>query len=270
MTAPLESRQSSSQIRPYYDDGEAVIYHGRCEEVLPTLSGVGLVITSPPYNLSRSLDDTPNEAMHDRSRPGWGDREFRFTDGYEEHDDGMPLAEYRAWQRNVLSACWASLSPTGAIYYNHKPRAQRGRVLLPTEYVPDEAILRQVIIWDRITKGMAYVPQAYNTGHEWLLLIAKPAFVLKSRSASAASDIWRFPPAQNVGHPCPFPLGIPATAIETAAFDGPVVDPFCGSGTTLRAAKDAGVRSIGIERSERYCEIAARRLAQQSLFGEAA
>lgn len=74
------------------------------------------------------------------------------------------------------------------------------------------------------------------------------------------------------GHPCPKPLQFARILISRLARPAEIIcDPFMGSGTTLRAAKDIGHRAIGIEIEERYCEIAAKRLAQGALdlFGEA-
>ncbi len=77
--------------------------------------------------------------------------------------------------------------------------------------------------------------------------------------------------AEKNGHPCPKPIGQWKWLLKRASLDGEcVLDPFMGSGTTLVAAKDLGRQAIGIEIEERYCEIAAKRLAQSVFdFGEA-
>lgn len=65
-------------------------------------------------------------------------------------------------------------------------------------------------------------------------------------------------------HPAQKPLEVMRWSIELSGTErgGVILDPFMGSGTTLRAAKDLGYRAIGVEIEERYCEIAANRLAQ--------
>jgi site-specific DNA-methyltransferase (adenine-specific) len=66
-------------------------------------------------------------------------------------------------------------------------------------------------------------------------------------------------------HPSQKPVELFRWCISLSAKIGMVLDPFMGSGTTLRAAKDLGRKAIGIEIEERYCEIAAKRMAQEVL-----
>lgn len=234
---------------PYYQDDHVTIYHGDCREILPALSGVDLCLTSPPYNLSG--DDGQPTGSYFKNLDG----------GYDTHNDAMPRGEYIEWQRDILRLIWGSLTDDGAIFYNHKPRARGERVQLPHELIPDEMPIRQIIIWDRLS-GFNRQFTYFVPAHEYVYLIAKPAFRTTTRSVD---DVWRIPFETNTEHPAPFPLSLARLAIgSTVAML--TLDPFMGSGTTLRAAKDLGRKAIGIELSERYCEIAARRMGQEVLF----
>lgn len=227
-------------MKPYYSDDAVTIYHARNEEVLPSLTGVGMVLTSPPYNLGQT-QGTEWKAL---------------GSGYGTHDDTMTHVEYVAWQHKVLTMCWDTLADDGAIYYQHKPRVKDKGVLLPLELNPGLP-LRQIITWDR---GSGFMRQftCYVPCYEWIMLMAKPAFRITTRDVF---DVWRIPPVSGSDHPAPFPLALATRAIRTTTA-ALIVDPFMGSGTTLRAAKDLGRKAIGIESHEPFCEMAAKRMAQ--------
>jgi site-specific DNA-methyltransferase (adenine-specific) len=255
-------------VHPYWQEDGMTIYHGRCEEILPTLPQVDLILTSPPYNLGVTTGggfplghyhaDAP---MHKRSGMGkWPNAAI--ANGYGIHEDTMVPEEYERWQQEILTTLWSKLSAQGAIYYNHKPRVQGHELWTPLALNPSLPI-RQIIIWAR-AGGINFSPSFYVPTHEWIIIFAKPAFRLKSKGASGVGDVWYIPQELSTTHPAPFPLKLALTAISTTS--APIVlDPFMGSGTTLLAAKELGRSAMGIDVEESYCEIAVNRLRQAVL-----
>jgi site-specific DNA-methyltransferase (adenine-specific) len=251
-------------VRPYYEADGVTIYHADCVDVLPHLKA-DLCVTSPPYNLGgkpwANLGNwKPGDSKTGQSK--WRNG----SDGvggiqYADHSDAMPWEQYVAWQRQVISLLWQAVGESGAVFYNHKPRVIGAKLWLPLELLPPEVVLRQIIVWAR-PGGLNFNPTAFLPSHEWVMLLAKPEFRLKSRAAAGTGggDVWRMSPEPSV-HPAPFPLALPTNAIEPTDA-ATVLDPFAGSGTTLVAAKKLGRRAIGIEKDEAYCEMAAKRFEQ--------
>ena len=239
-------------MTPYYEQDGITIYHGDCRDVLPTIQSADCVVTSPPYNKGLRYDKGWTGAVTE------GCTGSRFRDGYGVCADAIPQSEYEALHMEILSTV-LSIAPT--VFYNHKPRIIEKRLWTPLALVPDDAPLRQIIIW-KTGAGINWMPGAWTPSHEWLLLFARHDFQIRD-DCESRSDVWDIAPHKSGAHIAPFPQALAERCIRSATDDRDIVlDPFMGSGTTLRAAKDLGRKAIGIEIEERYCEIAANRLAQ--------
>ncbi len=113
------------------------------------------------------------------------------------------------------------------------------------------------LVWDkRFRNGEAFLADAevawWSWGHGVYI------YAQTWQGSSKAGETERHHPTQK-------PEGLMRWCIEKMHFGTPILDPFMGSGTTLRAAKDLGRKAIGIEIEEKYCEIAAKRMAQEVL-----
>lgn len=120
-------------------------------------------------------------------------------------------------------------------------------------------------LWWHKTADMAAPWRGWCMNSEAILVFSRPGAAWP-KPALYRSDLYQTGPHGKNGHPCSKPLGVVTDLVERLSGpDSIVLDPFMGSGPTVRAAKDLGRRAIGIEIDERYCEIAARRLDQGAL-----
>lgn len=260
-SSPLQT--NSAPPTPYYSDDLVTLYHGRTEDVLPTLSDVAATFTSPPYN---TLGKTLGKPSGMYGNSGWLAKVA--AAGYA---DDMSEDDYAAWQVAVAGMVRDATRPGGSFFYNHKCRWRDMVMIHPLDYVRafEGWTLRQEVIWDR-NLSMTFNARMFATSEERIYWLVRPGepHVWNQEAASYLS-VWKVRPQMGVdGHPCPFPEGIVTRALVGTTNPGDLVlDPFAGSGTTLQVAKDLGRRAVGIEVNERYCEVAANRLTQDTLFG---
>lgn len=259
---------------PYYDVDGITLYHGDNLDVMPLVGQFDLVFTSPPYNLGavptgfKPLGHwKPGAISGSGGRGAWkGGANSGHGVEYGAHDDAMPWDEYVAWQKATMLAMDRQLTDDGAIFYVHKPRTVGTRLWRPDALVPDVLTVRCEIVWDR-GSGMNFTPTAFVPNTERILVIARDDWRIP-KGQRGIGDVWRIPADTSTEHPAPFPVALPSRAL-TATKPHRVLDPYAGSGSTLLAAKAAGITAVGIEKDERWCELIVRRLdagVQSSLF----
>ena len=124
---------------------------------------------------------------------------------------------------------------------------------------------KSFIVWDKGVHSMGDLQHEFGRQWEGCAFYPGPEHSFLKRPVDIIRHM-RVSPEQLL-HPTQKPVGAISPLITSHPGDT-ILDPFMGSGTTLRAAKDLGRKAIGIEIEERYCEIAAKRMAQSAMLME--
>jgi len=212
-------------IKPYYADDFVTIYQGDCRAILPELGKVDIVATDPPYGMGYESNWTT-----DHQKKG-------AIEGDDFYDCEM-IAVMKSMARSALYAFgrWDNL----------------------TEGMPKP---KSVIVWDKGGHSMGDLKHEYGRRWEMCCFWPGPNHSWGSTRPVDVISTKRVSPDALI-HPTEKPVGL-MTKILSHSSGSTVLDPYCGSGSTLRAAKDLGLSSIGIEIEERFCEIAAKRASQE-------
>ena len=231
---------------PYYERDGITLYLGDCREVLPQLdlSTVDITIADPPYNL-----DLPY--------------------GGSRGTDKVDVESYEQWIATWLNAVpWPLVTFCGTKNLHtftrvanptwtgawHKPNAAGGQPL------GGFAAWEPVLFYGR--------PNAPVRHDAWSVALTKQEFGSDRNTPRPGkirtNGVAIHGKVQPGRHPCPKPLPLMWRLVDACTTVGQtVLDPFVGSGTTLRAAKDLGRQGIGIDNVEAYCEMTVQRLQQE-------
>jgi hypothetical protein len=224
-------------VKPYYEHAGITIYHGDCREFIWLPESVApawpiptpdLVLTDPPYGIN--------------------------------HSSNRGAYRGSSWQGTEINGdCDTSLRDLVISIFTSKPMFVFG-----TWKIQRPVNTRQVLIWDKGPAfGMGDVEFPWKNSYEEIYVIGD-GFEGRRDEAVLHGHLvvsWK---SKGRSHPHEKPVSLLKYLISKTRAEQ-ILDPFMGSGTTLRAAKDLGRRAIGIEIEEKYCEIAAKRLSQEVL-----
>lgn len=248
--------------------GSGIILHGDSLELRSVLGAAGIyepvacVVTSPPYNTGQPYPGVPDVvplAVHlDRIR-GWS----------------REISKVMMWGGRV----WVNVPPALPIVVGEQPRWSPLHAWFK-ELLGAGLSYRDTVVWfqndahQATAWGSWMSPNAPNLRGRWeaLLLFSRGPWsrgvkhsleadgVTSEEFTEWAQNVWSFPPARRVkdGHPCPFPGELARRAVLLSTAPGELVlDPFAGSGTTVRVAQGLGRRGVGVDLSAEYAGEAA-------------
>lgn len=243
----LEKSLSKTSLTPwppagvkwYYSDSSCAIACGDCREILPTLPKVDLVLTDPQYQLA--------DGQRANSFGRLGQKTARKIKGsrVDDYNWGTVRGDESPYDPSFLLS-FPKVILWGAIHYANR--------------LPNETCW---FIWDKRAGG---TPDD-NADCEL-------AWTNLGGPARAYTHLWRGicrAGEENIAiggsklHPFQKPVSLMTWCLSQVKNPGLVADPYCGSGSTLRAAKNLGLKAVGIELEEAYCETSARRLEQEVL-----
>lgn len=215
------------RVSPYYtsEDGRIIVYCGDARAILPTLT-YDVLVCDPPYG--------------GMLRSGWSGA---FGDCAVAGDESTELRD------------WA-IAEAGDV----------PMIVFGSPRLPRPKVLCNVLVWDKGEHvGMGDLSFPWKPNHEEIYVIGsgftgrRTGSVLRFNAIAGTVAL-----VNGRHHPTEKPTALMQALIDKCP-DGVIVDPFMGSGSTLRAAANLGRRAIGIEIKERYCSIACTRLQQQAL-----
>jgi site-specific DNA-methyltransferase (adenine-specific) len=216
-------------------DGITLV-HGDCLLVIGDLPMVDLVLTDPPYGV-------------------------RYVTARRSHSDKLRKAIANDESLDTFAAAWPlcidRLKDNRHWYAFASPR-------MVHEALPVVGNAKHTIAWDKGDRGTVGDLEC-GFGEAWEAIL----YGMKGRrplNGKRPRTVIRFDWSSTMDpvHPTVKPVPLLEKLINWSTDEGEtVLDPFCGSGTTLRAAKNLARKAIGIEQDERYCEIAAKRLSQE-------
>jgi DNA modification methylase len=225
----LDDVVSTVSVAPYYRDEAVVIFNADCKEIVPQMPKSCLLLTDPPYGIKQ------DRGMGGGGYDGFGEGVKRNPRAYEGGwDNGRPEPE-------TLQACLAAADVCivwGGNYFSD---------LLPQAC--------KWLVWDKEQT----MPSYSDAELAWTTLSGVSVKMLRYCGAGLMAK------EKGRQHPTQKPLSLMTWCIGLAGDVQTILDPFAGSCTTGRAAKDLGRKAVLIEREERYCEIGAKRMAQEVL-----